>query len=515
MKEIERDTAGPSFVPHIYSTDPKSAAKAINEGYYYVFGYSRQLQDSIKVRLYGYRGKDRADIEKDFLNLFEGMPIREGRGMDVSPNLDKFLTTWRKSGLEGKKVLLIASRSGEWIDQAIACIKQAAAEERRKKKKPSVGAQGVAEGAKNRGYAFRAARGLLDNIIAKREISLFDELPTGGETSYTDMKGKPITLSPYQMKLVMAFAQVLDTLADRPDVDESIRFLTYEREKQRVEAGKGGKLPIWTKEGKGRVSAFIDIPALARLIYSVNHAGGKQVNKVRDEIANLAQVRQQYRIKQGKKTLILGAPLIYVGKGLKVEEEGKGTLANRVEILFEDIFLYELKDKYSLAPRTIIDRWNETGENSELFAMLLFLLQQERGMKVRQAGRVEAAVRKDLKKEKKPFKEIERQAKAVRREALTYRETLPSICERLQGRKVYCQERNGKIYLRKERIMNDLKNATAALIKMGIISEYYETRNTSLELVCNFLINDKWLIEETNKMKGLDKTEETQAENGG
>lgn len=503
------------YASHISATDPESAAKALKGGYVYVFGYSRQLQEPIKVRLYGYRGKDKADIEAEILKLFEEAVFPDG--LDVSPDPIKLLSIWKERKLEGKKVLLIASRSAEWIEQAVAHIKKAAAEERKAKRRGKpVGAQGVAEGATRKGYTYKTSRVLIDNIIAKRDPTFFDKLPAGGETSYTDEKGKPVTLSPYQMKLITAFAQVLDTLAGRPDVDKSIDFLTFEREEQRVEAEGASGLPLWRESGRGRVSAFIDIPALARLIYSVDNAAGKHVEKVKEEIIKLENVKQQYNLKQGRKTVTFRAPLIHTtGREVEVKEKGKGVLENQVEIIFEDIFLYELKDKYSLAPVTLLRLWNEAGENSELFAVLLFLLQQERGLKKKQARMVTSAARGRLKKEGTAPEEIERQVASIRREALTYKETLASICERLQGRKVYYQERKGKVYLRKERIGKDLKAATAALVKIGLITEYYETKNASLEVVCNFVINDRWLIEEANKIKGLDKTEEEQVENGG
>ena len=514
MNEQKSNTSSLFYASHISATDPESAAKALKGGYVYVFGYSRQIQEPVKVRLYGYRGKDKADIEAEILKLFEEAVFPDG--LDVSPDPAKLLSIWKGRKFEGKRVLLIASRSAEWIERAVACIKKAAAEERKAKRqgKP-VGAQGVAEGAARRGYTYKTSRALIDNVIAKRDPTFFDKLPAGGEKSYTDERGKPVTLSPYQMKLITAFAQVLDELTARPDIDKSIDFLTFEREEQRVEAGGANGLPRWRESGRGRVSAFIDIPALARLIYSVDNAAGKHVEKVKEEIIKLKRVKQQYRLKQGRKTVTVRVPLIHTGLEAEVEEGGRGTLENRVEIIFEDIFLYELKDKYSLAPVTLLRLWNETGEKSELFAVLLFLLQQERGLKVRQADIITSAARKDLKKGGTAPEEADRQVALIRREALTYRETLASICERLQGRLVYYQKRNGKVYIRKERVEKDLKKATAALIKMGIIAEYYETKNTRLEVVCNFVINDRWLIEEADKIKGLDKTEEEQAENGG
>jgi hypothetical protein len=43
---------------------------------------------------------------------------------------------------------------------------------------------------------------------------------------------------------------------------------------------------------------------------------------------------------------------------------------------------------------------------------------------------------------------------------------------------------------------------------MGIISEYYETLGSSGDKVCNFVINDRWLIDEANRIKALLSPEE-------
>ena len=52
-------------------------------------------------------------------------------------------------------------------------------------------------------------------------------------------------------------------------------------------------------------------------------------------------------------------------------------------------------------------------------------------------------------------------------------------------------------------ISKDLKQATDALIKIGIISEYYESLGSSGDKVCNFVINDKWLSEDLSLRKIL------------
>ena len=84
------------------------------------------------------------------------------------------------------------------------------------------------------GYSYKTATSLIENVIAKKEQSLFSELETEGELAitstsqeYVDRKGKRVSLSPIQMKLVTAFAQIIDTILERDGVKEYVKQLPY------------------------------------------------------------------------------------------------------------------------------------------------------------------------------------------------------------------------------------------------------------------------------------------------
>ena len=49
----------------------------------------------------------------------------------------------------------------------------------------------------------------------------------------------------------------------------------------------------------------------------------------------------------------------------------------------------------------------------------------------------------------------------------------------------------------------DLKQAKDALLKMGIISDFYESTGSSGDRVCNFVINENWLQDQANRIKNL------------
>ena len=354
------------------------------------------------------------------------------------------------------------------------------------------------------GYSYKTSTSLIENVIAKKELtlSLFSEMGIDGDIvitsqtdKYTDKKGKRVSLSPFQMKLVTAFAQVVDTLLGKDGVKDYIRELPIKIEDRTTgERGHRGKAPHTS------VRCVIDIPELTKLLYSTNRIGGKQTDKVREEIAALSELTHVYKFKDSRGgTLTVEAPLITLGKRIKYETKDGVVKLNKVEVSFDDVFVYEINDKYSLSPITLLQLWNDTGVQTELFTMLLFLLQLVRGNHITHSKAIVAARRKELKKEKKEPKEMEAELAELKRNALTYKESVASLLERIDTKKY---KDKGK-YLRWNVLIKDLKQATDALIKMGIITEYYETIGASGERVCNFVINDKWLINEANKIKKL------------
>ena len=120
------------------------------------------------------------------------------------------------------------------------------------------------------------------------------------------------------------------------------------------------------------------------------------------------------------------------------------------------------------------------------------------GNYIKHSKAIVAAKRRELLKEKKDREEIKEELAALRKDTLTYKESITSILERIEGKRY----RKGK-YLNYTYISKDLKQATEALIKMGIISDYYESIGSSGDRVCNFVINDKWLTDEANRIKAL------------
>ena len=362
------------------------------------------------------------------------------------------------------------------------------------------GANNVTEEGTQKGYSYKTSTSLIENIIAKKERTLFSEIETDGKIAiteakqeYTDKKGKRVNLSPFQMKLVTTFAQVIDTLLDNEGSKDYIKSLPCRIEdREKGEDGKTKKLP-------NSIKCEIDIPELTKLMYSTNRIGGKQSDKVREEIVKLSEISQAYKFKDSRGgTLIIEAPLISLGKRIKYETKDGVVKLNKVEITFEDVFVYEINDKYSLSPVTLLQLWNSTGVQTELFTMLLFLLQNIRGNFISHSQRIVAEKRKELKKAKVEAKEMEEELAKLRRSTLTYKEGITSLLERIDSKKYH----TGK-YLNRPKLSKDLQQAEEALLQIGIISEYYETLGSSGDKVCNFVINENWLIDEANRIKQL------------
>lgn len=350
------------------------------------------------------------------------------------------------------------------------------------------------------GFSYKTSNALIGNVIAKKETGLFSQLVEDGETlavtssstECVDKKGKRVNLTPFQLKLTTALAQIVDSVVD--DNSEYIKKLPNKIEDRESDGNSYKKLP-------NPVKCVIDIPQLTKAIYSKNRVGGKQTDKVKEELKKISELNQKYKFEDSRGgTLTIEAPLITLGKKVTYEtKEGKVTF-NKVEVTFEDVFVYEIKDRFSLSPITLLSLWNETGVNTELYTILLFLLISVRGRKVKDTSIAVNNERKELKKNKLDEATIQKKLQELKRAKLTYKESIPSIMERLSDRATYLDKGT---YLRKSKLRKDLDQAKNALLQVGIITEYYETTGATGDTICNFVINDKWLENEANRVKGM------------
>lgn len=358
--------------------------------------------------------------------------------------------------------------------------------------------------AKNEGYNYRTSTALIDNIIAKKEVTLFSDMenlpqgatPTNASVTYQTPNGKKVDLTPRQLKIVLAIAQIVDAFRKQDEVTDYIKKLP-----NKIKWGEHKDLPT-------PVNATIDLNAFAKHIYGTSKIGAKNIEYVKKDLIELSTMRQVFKVTDANgvthelNTSAIRAKIYQATSGTG---ERLCTLAN-VEV--EDIFLYNLNTEggYQLSPNTILYLWNEVGNNTELFSTLLFLLLRVRGNYVKQANRQSHAKRKELLKDKVPVEEATRQEEALKKKLLTYSEGIGSILERLSGN-TYYQTKNGKRYVKKDKLYKELEQATKDLIRMGILSNFYITGGD----LCNFVLNDNWLQEQAQRQRALLSPDEAKA----
>ena len=369
------------------------------------------------------------------------------------------------------------------------------------------GANAVVGNGKHKGYSYVTSQAVTDNIIAKKQTEyapLFDM----GDSSTVEAeirgtlennKGKRINLTPIQAKLVTALAMVVDTQLENETLNTYIddlpkRFLPILRKKQNLPKSNNHTVIVSALE-------------LAKLIYGSK--GGKQVDNIRRGLYELSSMIQNFEIKVpegGKVTVRM--PFVTFGKEVTYTAESGETIQNAFELILGDVFLYKIKTEYSLAPVTLLNLWNSTGNDTPLFSMLLFLLQHRRGVHIKDAHETAERTEGQLRKEKKTPGEIARLVDEAKTAKLTYSESITSILSRLADN--YTQIKNGKQYIRKERLVKDLKRASEDLIKVGIIKQYYERQNAQGETICCFVFNENWLQGERAKIQATEQGDDVQ-----
>lgn len=373
--------------------------------------------------------------------------------------------------------------------------------EKRQRKISSYGANKIViSGGTHSSFKHLTANGVVDNIIAKKQPQLSDLFSTPEQQQaiiekadiiLQNNKGKGVYLTPSQTKLVFAVAQIVDTqFNSNKELEDYIQYLPtkYEAMRQIYEGERVASSLI-----EKTFSVVIDVLELTKAVYGSK--GGKQLALMRDELTALANTC--HLIKMGKTTFI--QPFIIIKGGAITESSRK------IKIEIGDIFLYDIKKSggYCLAPLTLLPLWNQYGDNSELTALLIAILLRVRGNYTTKAKQLVENKERELKKAKALPEIIAKELEKIGREALTYRESLRSLLDRLPNVEAYYRVKNGKKYFRKETADRNINKTGQSLVSMGIITEYYTSAGALGETIINLVINPKWLQEEKEYMQSL------------
>lgn len=285
------------------------------------------------------------------------------------------------------------------------------------------------------------------------------------ETSYT----------PEQKNLIYALLPFLsDEIEKNPSIKEYIKKLNSDLIQRQYNGG--APLP-------GRVPIICKITDLARLRYGI--PTGKVDNSLKNrlyhydektkeesgELYKLSRLKKTFTIKGEGVEMVLRGPLIYIGPEASVryiDKNGNKIVKERaVQIIFEDIFLFELLDKYASVPREYFVLRPKCIPKTEVAGNIESYLLQWRGDRLKkytsaldnlQKKKGEGLNEEDVLKEEEKIKH-----------KLDIDISEVSITESLSTSNYYKDTKRRK-YLNIPKLRKDIENANNALIEMGLIS---------------------------------------------
>lgn len=337
----------------------------------------------------------------------------------------------------------------------------------------------VVEEEKKIGPPIRTSNSLLSNIgrsetilqpaldlFPEEEITLFTQ-----ETSY----------SPEEVSLIYALLPNLsDSIDNTPSLQEYIKKLGPNLE----ERESNGYKPL-----PNRVSVVYEITDLARLRYGIPK--GKKVDnkqkkrllsydkmtgKRTGELAEMSLRSKTFTIKGNGRELALRAPLITIGKDVSLIDSGV-VKKRAVEICFEDVFLYDILEKYALLPRNYPALRAQHSENTEVFRIIESHLLQWRGDRVKKYRDALEELQKRKKKESLSEEEYSSEEKKLL-SRLEIELSEVSIVNSLST-STYFKDTKKKKYLYRARLRKDIEKASEGLQKMGLLSRWRVGKTSS------------------------------------
>lgn len=359
---------------------------------------------------------------------------------------------------------------------------------------------------------YKVGTALLKNINS-RELTLFteqdekdyiDSALTYGEDKtitsmvyYTDGQ-QVVSLTTRQRKIFFALAEFVDSQIKDPEIIDYINNLP-----DNIKFNNTRSNPLKITFDKRR---------LARLIYSKNDIGGKEVKAIEQDLEYLAKLRGKFVLNNlvtGETVLLNDHFLTY--KSITMSKDGE-IQKDLSEVRIGDIFLYGINTSggYQLAPKELLMLWSLALNDSEVTTYLFIALLGVRGIKVQDATRKIKIRIQTMVKEGYSRADAEKHVESYKRELLTFRITQSKLLESIPEKKRYYYS-TGQV--RKNNLNEDVYLAKDGLKDIGLISDFWTAESASGEFMYCFLINENWLADSSKKLQEINERLELEQAN--
>lgn len=306
-----------------------------------------------------------------------------------------------------------------------------------------------------------------DKKDPKKDTNLksFVQRPDGGSL---DTSGYIPTALPYNLGAVSQQLNLFDGLdeIEKDKIESSDKYYLVDRRNRRIAISsiekkviyalgvfvadilKDDKLKSLVTDDKvdSALTSYqysIDIKKFAKLIY--HRSKTEQQEKLLSILDGLAGKYQavQLEYNNGKKVTI-STPLIKIEEKVIVEDMN-ASIDDRLEkglvkVSFGRLFFWNIHKRYAFFPTRLFEIWNKKGNGTEtnLFDVLLDTLLYHRWHHISAYKTAESALKDELKAkgQKLPLEEYKKELYKRREIALTYRESLSSILDRVETKYV-------------------------------------------------------------------------------
>lgn len=320
-----------------------------------------------------------------------------------------------------------------------------------------------------------------------RQLDLFDELnekdqallKKSDEAYIIDRNGRRIAVTALEKKCIYALGVFISQYMEDEDLKTLIKDESVDKKLTKKEFS-------------------INVKDLANFIF---HRGKtEQQDKIREILNTLASKRQVIELysPDKKKRLVFEAPLIKLEESIRIENldapESDKIETNIIHVTFGSTFFWNMNKRYAYFPVRLFEIWHKKGSGTEsnLFDVLLETLLYHRWHCITAYKSAKKNFDDELKSKGQNLPKEEYQKELQRRQenALTYRESLKDILDRV--------ETKYSSYYRKGRLESDLQKAVDVLKGEYVnIITHYKKEETNSNIYLYFRYNVDYGRKET------------------